>query len=205
MVGEYLRLLKPLRMRLADPLEGQTWLAYPANESDSRQRFGGARPAPVHLVTDGRRFEAIVARWDGGAWWFEEVDRRADPTHADRLRERFREITAAEALRFAGLTPEMRVVYDLAAQQAKEYFALIQRRRDEDRLGKALRRAGGSLRDFRDRGDVWVVEWVTRDGEQHNSAIDKRDLTVASAGICLSGRDRDFDLQSLVGVMEGQW
>jgi hypothetical protein len=39
---------------------------------------------------------------------------------------------------------------------------------------------------------------------RHTSAIAKADLTVVSSGICLSGRDRDFDLQSLVGVIEHQ-
>ena len=62
-----------------------------------------------------------------------------------------------------------------------------------------------SLREFHDRGDFWLVEWTTRDGERHTSAIAKKELTVVSAGICLSGRDRDFDLQSLVGVVERQW
>ena len=42
-------------------------------------------------------------------------------------------------------------------------------------------------------------------GQRHTSAIGKGDLTVISSGICLSGRARDFDLQSLVGVMDGQW
>src|SRR5262249_38211647 len=68
----------------------------------------------------------------------------------------------------------------------------------------ALRVGGGDLRAFNDRGQYWLVEWTTADGERHTSAIAKGDLTVISSGICLSGRDRDFDLQSLVGVIKGR-
>ena len=60
------------------------------------------------------------------------------------------------------------------------------------------------MREFRDRQDHWVVEWTTADGQRHTSAISKSDLTVISSGICLSGRDRDFDLHSLVGVIENR-
>ena len=64
----------------------------------------------------------------------------------------------------------------------------------------------GSLDDLhlQPKGDYWTVDWTTADGVRHSSAIAKADLTVVSSGICLSRRDRDFDLQSLVGVMEQQ-
>jgi hypothetical protein len=75
---------------------------------------------------------------------------------------------------------------------------------DELRLRDALHVGGGDLRAFNDRGAYWLVEWTTADGQRHTSAVAKGDLTVISSGICLSGRDRDFDLQSLVGVIEGR-
>src|SRR5262249_47222960 len=76
LVAEYLRLLTPLRVRLAHVLKGQTWLAYPSNEADARQRTGIARPLVAHLVTEGAAFEPIIVRGAGGAWWFAESDRR---------------------------------------------------------------------------------------------------------------------------------
>ena len=229
-VAEYLKLLKPLRLRLAYALQGQTWLAYPVNESDMQQRLGVAKPAIVHLVTEGGVFEPIIARWDGGVWWFDEVDRRGDPLVGEQLRSHLRSLSD-QNIRFAGMTPEMRTVYDLALQQTEEYQRRrqqqqsIERQRrtrqttkqarrverprpksdgDEGRLQEALRMGGGDLREFRDRGDYWQIEWTTSNGESHTSAIDKKDLTVISSGICLSGRDRDFDLQSLVGVIEAR-
>jgi hypothetical protein len=219
-VAEYLQLLKPLRLRLAHVLRSQTWLAYPVNESDMQQRLGVVKPVPVHLVNEGAAFEPIIARWDGSAWWFDELDRRADALVAEQLREHLRQVTPPEAVRFTGITPEMLTVYDLAVQQTPEYQAIRpqqtrpDRRRqspprrraqgDEGRLQEALQRGGGELQEFHDRGDYWLCEWTTSNGERHTSAIDKNDLTVVSSGICLSGRDRDFDLQSLVGVIEAR-
>jgi hypothetical protein len=204
-VASYLKQFPVVRLRLGRALQGQNWLAYPVNEGDARQRWGAARPVPVHLVTEGAPFEPVVARWDGAACWFEEVDRRADPLVAEQLREAQQQLSLPEALRFKGITPEMRAVYDLVAQQSKEFQAALRPRRDEERLRDALQLGGGELRGVHDRGGFWLVEWTTRDGERHTSAIGKRDLTVISAGICLSGGDRAFDLQSLVGVVERQW
>lgn len=202
LVGEYLKLLKPLRARLAHQLQGQTWLAYPLNESDAAQRMGAARPFALRLVTDGAQFESVTVRHDGDLVWFEDVDRSADPLIADRLRDKLKKLTLPERLRFKTLTPEMRTAYELAFQQTAEFRRKLKQRRDEARLQEALDMAGGALREFRDRGTYWTVEWTTRGGERQTSAILKSDLTVVSSGICLSGRDRDFDLTSLVGVIE---
>lgn len=200
-IAAYLQNFQAVRFRLAHCLQGQSWLAYPINEADIRQRFNVVKPMPVHLVTEGVAFEQIIARWNGQSCWFEEVDRRADPTIPEALQFALRQLTPIEELQFHGMTPEMRTLYELATQQL-EGFAQLQR--DEKRLSKALQIGGGALNQFQDRGDYWTVDWTTADGRHHTSAIAKYDLTVVSSGICLSGRDRDFDLQSLVGVMERQ-
>lgn len=212
-VAEYLGLFTAFRLRLAYPLRGATWLAYPANESDARQRLshprGVGRPVLVHLVTEGREFEQAVARTVGGAWWFEELDRRADPLDAERLREARRNKLAPEALGWPGLTPEMRSCYSLIVRrEERERRRKEQTRqsRDERRLREALHFGGGKLHGFTDRGGHWIVEWTAPDGpEVHVSAISKSDLTVLSAGICLNDEDEKFDLQSLVGVIEERW
>ncbi|MBW4682347.1 MAG: hypothetical protein KME19_19845 [Microcoleus vaginatus WJT46-NPBG5] len=201
-VAEYLQHLPAVRLSLAYVLQKQTWLAYPVNESDMLQRIGFVKPVPVYLVSEGATFEPIIARWDGCSWWFEEIDRRADPMPAEALREALKQVTPPADVHFKGMTPEMRTVYQLVAQQTKEFAAQMQQQRDEKRLQKALQMGGGQLQQFQDRNDYWIVEWTTGNGEQHTSAISKNDLTAISAGICLSGLDRNFDLQSLVGVVE---
>ncbi len=217
-VDGYLRLLAPFRLLLASGLKGVvphlspsggTWLAYPVNESDARQRLGEARPVAVHLVVDGDPFEQVKVRFDGAAFWFEGPDRGGDPRTAERLRRALGEMTPPEDLDTDRLTPEARVVYRMLrdAESARRERRRLRRQRrrdqsDEGRLRRALDLGGGGLQQFRDRGQYWQVEWITGDGEHHTSAISKNDLTVLGAGICLDGQDRDFDLQSLVGVVE---
>ncbi|MBD1913188.1 MULTISPECIES: hypothetical protein [unclassified Leptolyngbya] len=198
-IATYLQQFLVVRLRLAYRLQNQSWLAYPINEVDMRQRFKAVKPLVAHLVTEGVAFEQVLARWNGNSCWFEDIDRRADPAIAETLQSNLKQLTPVEELQFKGMTPEMRTLYELAAQQIEKF---AQPQRDEKRLRQALKLGGGELHQLQDRGDYWTVDWTTSDGVRHTSAIAKGDLTVVSSGICLSGRDRDFDLQSLVGVME---
>jgi hypothetical protein len=74
-------------------------------------------------------------------------------------------------------------------------------------LRHALRKADATLHSFSEipasnhaPGSL-VVEWSEQGRtRRYRSTIDPR-MTVVSSGICLSGRDRDFDLTSLVSVM----
>ncbi|HIK08550.1 MAG TPA: hypothetical protein IGS40_28425 [Trichormus sp. M33_DOE_039] len=198
-ITEYLQHFPQIRLRLAHQLRGQTWLAYPVNEADMRQRWKMVKPIAVHLVTEGNVFEQIIAHWHGQSCWFEDIDRRADPAVSEILQSAIKRLLPVDELQFKGMTPEILTVYELATQRIEDFH---QPQQDEKRLRKALQIGGGKLQQFHDRGDYWTVDWTTADGVRHSSAIAKSDLTVISSGICLSGRDRDFDLQSLVAVME---
>lgn len=195
----YLRLLKPLRLRLVMHLFGSLWLAYPSNESDARQRFGLCQPLPVALVSEGQAFEPILARHDGSGFWFDQIDRREHPRHAEQLRQALSLGKLGPELSWADMTPEMVTVYTIVAER----LHALGQGRDEARLKRALATGGGELLGFTERDDHWVVEWIDSRGQRHTSAISRSDLTVLSAGICLAGEDEKFDLESLVGVVEG--
>lgn len=194
----YLRLLPSLRLILIQPQRGRSWLALPANRSEAKQKFGLDGPQRLHLVTRGQAFEQVLARYDGTSFWFDRVDRGADPALPGFAARALRAFTPAEGLSRPGLTPEFREAYRrLLSPQPVAHCS-------EARLRRALEQGGGTLRSYLDQGDYWTTHWSTQDGEEHTSAIMKSDLTVLSAGICLDGEDQKFDLTSLVGVVENR-
>jgi len=87
------------------------------------------------------------------------------------------------------------------------------RQRLEQRLRYALEKADATLHSYSETTTVdgspgqLVVEWSERGHTyRYRTLIDQQDsnFTVVSSGICLSGRDSDFDLTSLVNVMRGE-
>jgi hypothetical protein len=193
----YLELFPLVRLVLVDRRE-ERWFALPANQADSRFRVEGA--IPVRLAEEGQLFEVIEARFDGTQFWFAGPDARWDPAMASYLRQELTRLTPPEKLHRSGLTAEERAAYALNYWPRFEASEEAQRSREERRLRNALEHAGAELKDYVERRDVYTVTYEV-DGHRHVSAIAKKDLSVQVAGICLSGEDQKFDLQSLVGVI----
>jgi hypothetical protein len=194
---KYLALFPAVRIILTHR-EGGEWAGVAANAGDGRFAIDGR--VPVRFVEDGEPFETAVTRFDGGQFWFDSVDTRCDPGAAAFLREALGRLVAPERLERRGLTAEQRAAYAVTYRARLAQLQFDERARAEDRLRAALRHAGADLRDYSEHGDVYRVSYVV-DGARHTSVIRKGDLSVVTAGICLSGGDRAFDLGSLVGVL----
>jgi hypothetical protein len=179
------------------------------------------------------RFERVVTRVDSGTLWFDGPDLLSDPTHAEWLRDAAAQEELAERFlpglsgseRLALLYAQIRTLEVATAaerlHQVRQHGQSPQQQQDclrrlahhdelERRLRRALARADATLHSYTEAlnpdgspGPL-VVEWSERgQARRYRSAL-APDLTVVSSGICLSGRDRDFDLTSLVSVMRNR-
>ncbi|HET8842465.1 MAG TPA: hypothetical protein VFN35_13425 [Ktedonobacteraceae bacterium] len=175
------------------------------------------------------RFERVIVRVDGRTLWYEGPDSLSDPIHAEWLREVPAQETSESPLSGLASSERQALVYwrirqleltlasstrltdQVRSQGRREQLAWLhqqgQRLQLEDQLRHALAKADATLHNYSEvlaaDGSVGqlIVEWSERGSTHHyRSSIDPR-LTVVSSGICLSGRDRDFDLTSLVNVM----
>lgn len=183
----YLSLFPKARL-VATIAHGPTWFGWPAAPAAKGLKIQGL--VPIALGRNLRRFDTAVVRFDGALFLHETSER---PVEAQRLREAFEARRAPEV---AGLVPAERKAFALASEAREEN----EKSKDERRLERALKAAGAELIGFDEGRGAFTVRYRV-DGRRFESVVDARDLTVVSAGICLSGEDRKFDLTSLVGVM----
>jgi hypothetical protein len=189
--------LFPRRPMIAVQAVDRDWLAWPAHQADSR--FGPPALTQVLLAEEIQPFDHVIARFDGSQAWFDRTDDRGDPMAAAYLRDALADMRTPALVDRPRLTAEDRAAYRLAFEAKKAAL----RDRTEDRLREALGHAGAEYRDHVVRDDGYRIEF-TVDGQKHVSIVNRTDLSVHLAGICLAGEDRKFDLSSLVGVLR-QW
>jgi hypothetical protein len=225
----YLELFPLLRVVLLwpDPAGrvGGTWWALPYNGSDARQRFGldPFEPLPVRLCdpTDGaERFARVPAHaeWLRDALAAAEAPERFRPGLAASERHALL-LAQMRALKLADRAEETPAAIDRAAasdaagreRNPRRQRELLHRvagtARLERRLRRALEKAEATLLGYSETTNPdgtsagIVVEWSDSGGRHRYRSLLDPGLGVVSSGICLSGRDGDFDLTSLVSVM----
>jgi hypothetical protein len=175
--------------------------AIPANAADGRFSVEGEIELRLVGAEGIELFDTVVARFDGRYFWLDRLDARADPAIAPHLRRSLANTTEpTAALDRPALSSGHRTAYWLAYKARLEAMIEDERSRGEYRLRDALAHAGAQLRDFVEHRDTYRVTYEF-DGERHVSVVRKDDLTIQTAGICLSGLDANFDLASLVGVL----
>jgi hypothetical protein len=175
-------------------------LCCPASFGDRRFQIEGL--APVDLAEAVQSFDVIGSRYDGSRFWFDGLDPRHNPATAAYLRAALAKLTRPDELDRPGLTAEERAAYELNYLQLVRPAIASAPPEDavRQRLRENLSHAGAQLIDYLERGDGFRVTYSI-DGQSYTSAVNKSDLTVQVAGICLSGEDQKFDLASLVGVL----
>jgi len=190
-ISKYLGRLSKARMILCEKRR-DIWIGM------NKQLHGNQCPV---LLADGvQLFDEIVARGDGRNLWLEEKDSSADPTFADYLRETLVNLAPLDKLQKSGLNPFHREAYQWQLLLKEKRIGEV----TMDKIQQAVRHAGGFFKSYIERHDSYTVIFAIEGGE-YRATIEKSGLGVISAGICLSGEDKKFDLQSLVSVVkEGQ-
>lgn len=200
-IQKYLDLLPAVRLIaiVRDENDKTLWHALSAHQGDSR--FSLSKPALLFLCGENvQSFATIVARFDGGRFWFERIEARRSPVLGAYLREQMNAQTKPESLQKKGLSAEEKTAYAWLWRESEKARALSHAEREMARLQNALAHADAQLVSYIERSGVYTVTY--RIGQrQLTSVVRQSDLTVMTSGICLSGLDRDFDLTSLVGVM----
>jgi hypothetical protein len=152
---------------------------------------------PVFLCDDAPLdFDRIIARFDGANLWYECVDQGNDPSKGEYLRISMTKVLPNK-IQFSGLTLEEKQAYALRLIFDRK---LVEGQK-KSTLQQDVEFAGGKFLRFEEKSDHFAVTY-TVEGQQFTSRITKDpSRMVLSAGLCLAGNDRRFDLKSLITVV----
>lgn len=201
MIRSYLQLFPQIRLIMIDRFSDERWWAISAGAGTQRLQLDG--PVPVQLTQRSSQFETFYCRFDGNYFWFDSADRKRDPKIARELRDALSRNLKPDELQCKGSVPQERLVYKMLYMKQNEVRELEENAVQDTgrRITRALSHAGARLDSFWQEGNDAASVRFQLDGRTHVVQVRASDLSIVSAGICLSGKDGDFDLSSLVGVL----
>lgn len=196
LIEKYLRLLPRVRLVLVQTF-GKKWWAIAAARGVRNLQLNA--PVPVYLVDGARAFDTVYCRFDGDKFLFEGIDRRRDPKIAKTLNQAIVDRINPDDLRCTGAVPQEKLAYRM--RWVAETETGDSKKSDLANITSALKHAGANLESFWYHDADQATVRFQLDGYARTVQIRTNDLSVASAGICLSGANGDFDLASVVGVL----
>jgi hypothetical protein len=220
-ITEYLKLLPKIRITLVFR-QGMVYYGVPSKNNG--RGFKSSDLVPVLLPGDtATDFSTCLCRFDGMNVWFQSVDVACDLYRVDFLSASLTKQALPESLRCPGLTLEERIAYSIrfkmdeaecearaeAEKREQEEKSRAERLRREQQRDKSIKGdvefAGGKFVKNVERMDHFSVTYEV-DGNVYTSVVSKEPTRqILSAGICLSGTDKEYDLKTLVSVIrEGQ-
>jgi hypothetical protein len=199
-VEEYLKLLTKIRVVLVYKKD-ELYFGVPLKNNSAG--FDVSELVPVFLTSDDHvgPFEKVICGFDGANLWYYQNDISSDPARTEYLKGSFDKFIRPEKIQHTGLTLEEKIAYTLRFNLDKKARESLK----EVSIKSNVEFAGGEFVKFTERNDHISVTYKIG-GQQYTSYVTKDESHhVLTAGVCLSGRDRDYDLTSLITVLrEGQ-
>lgn len=164
---------------------------------------------PIYLCDDTvKDFSKCICRFDGLNLWFDSVDISGDLAKTDYLNQSLINNVKPGEIKYKGLTLEEKIAYNIRVEleiKQKEIEAKLKEKLKKDTIKDDVVFGGGRFIQSTEKSDHFSVTYEVN-GHNFTSIISKDPKHhVITAGICLSGKDRDFDLRSLISVIsEGQ-
>jgi hypothetical protein len=198
-IDSYLKFLAKIRIIL---IMKKNNIYYGIPEKLNNLGFAFEEMIPIYLTDDSvQDFDRIIGRFDGANFWYHQIDYSNDISKATYLREQLLKVKEPKKICYSGLTIEEKLAYALRVTLDKKL--IIDKKKAT--LKDDVEHAGGEFVKFTEKSDHFSVTYIV-DGHQYTSHVSKNEShSVITAGICLSGEDRKYDLKSLITVMrEGQ-
>lgn len=166
--------------------------------------FRRGKFVPLFLVEGHLIFDTVLASFDGANYWYVSLDSRGDLKKAEALRIALESRVQPQQLRGflqqrnLALTRRERDLYEMtvALKQGEE-----ERHKDihTRSIEKALRIGDAELLGCAEVDNGYRVQW--RKGGMILTSVVDRNLSVITAGVCLSGKEKQQDLTSLASLM----
>ena len=184
---EYLEMLPRAIMIVCEHNENRTVGSFLNN--DDRFPFDAA---PIFFPHNISLFDVIHVRFNGQYFIYE----RHQAGKYQQLTEECRDLLNKETK-----PDRIKIAFGFARAYAYAYEVTVKQKiiTAQDKVKTAIERAGGKFKNLVDRGGIFTVSFEV-EGETFTPTVNANNLMLENAGICLSGRDRSFDLESFVHV-----